>query len=86
MRVQMCAFILQTKHLENKDKGKRKKFKSSKILQPKITTVDTGLHHFVVKNSFSLECLVHQRKLFHNIDFFYIVTDSSLNVFTKLNY
>ena len=49
---------------------KRKNFKSSKILQPKITTVDTRLHHFVVKNSFSLQYVVHQRKLFHNIDFF----------------
>lgn len=86
MCVQACAFILQTKHLENKGKEKRKNFKYSKILQPKITTVDTRLHHFVVKNSFSLQYVVHQRKLFHNTDFFYIATDSILNVFSKFNY
>lgn len=86
MYVQACAFILQTKHLENKGKEKRKNFKSSKILQPKITAVDTRLHHFVVKNSFSLQCLVHQRKLFHNIDFFYIAIDSIPNIFSKLSH
>lgn len=72
MYVQVCAFMLQTKHLEIKGKKKRKNFKSSKILQPKITTVDTRLHHFVVKIPFSLHYVVHQRKLFHNIDFLHL--------------
>lgn len=37
--------------------NKKKNFKSSKVLQPEITTVDIGLYYFVVKNSFSHQCL-----------------------------